>query len=231
MTIQILVVDDEPDLVQNLEYRLKKEGFSVQTALNGRMALTQANKSPQPDLILLDLMLPDIQGTEVLRRLRSAPTTERIPVIMVTARGEEIDRVLGFELGVDDYVVKPYSNRELLLRIRAVLRRVEQTAPTQRLKVDDLVVDIDAHQAMLNGEDINLTALEFRLLHTLLSRRGRAQSRDFLLEEVWEYQGGVNSRTVDTHVTRLREKLRHKGDMIQTVRGIGYRFKGQSENT
>lgn len=231
MTIQILVVDDEPDLVQNLEYRLKKEGFVVQTALNGRMALTQANKSPQPDLILLDLMLPDIQGTEVLRRLRSAPTTERIPVIMVTARGEEIDRVLGFELGVDDYVVKPYSNRELLLRIRAVLRRVEQTAPTQRLKVDDLVVDIDAHQAMLNGEDINLTALEFRLLYTLLSRRGRAQSRDFLLEEVWEYQGGVNSRTVDTHVTRLREKLKHKGDMIQTVRGIGYRFKGQTENT
>ena len=230
MSQRILVVDDEPDLVQNLEYRLKKEGFTVETALNGRTALAQAERS-SPDLVLLDLMLPDIPGTEVLRRLRANESTARIPVIMVTARGEEIDRVLGFELGVDDYVVKPYSNRELLLRVRAVLRRTEQSAPSQRIQVDGLVVDMDAHQARVDGKALPLTALEFRLLYTLVSRRGRAQSREVLLEEVWDYQGGVNSRTVDTHVTRLRDKLQHIGAMIETVRGIGYRFRGTEEDS
>jgi two-component system phosphate regulon response regulator PhoB len=231
MSTRILVVDDEPELVQNLHYRLKKEGFIVDTALNGAAALMQADRSPRPDLVLLDLMLPDIKGTEVLQRLRARETTAHIPVIMVTALGEELDRVLGFELGVDDYVVKPYSTRELLLRVRAVLRRSQEHTPAKRqLTVGSLEIDMDAYDAKLDGRSISLTALELRLLYALISRRGVVQSRETLLENVWEYQAGVNSRTVDTHVTRLREKLGHASPLIETVRGVGYRFKIESES-
>jgi two-component system phosphate regulon response regulator PhoB len=181
----------------------------------------------RPDLVLLDLMLPDVSGVEICRRLKSNLATKDVPIVMVTAKGDEVDRVVGFELGADDYVVKPYSLRELLLRVEAVLRR---TTPTPAgggrgvLVFGKLRVDRDAHRVWVDGEEVTLTALELRLLSTLLERRGRVQSRPALLDDVWGMSGEVTTRTVDTHVKRLREKLGNAGPYIETVRGVGYRF-------
>ena len=211
MSEHILVVDDEPELVQNLEYRLRQQGFRVSSALNGRTALMQIGRSPIPDLILLDLMLPDMKGTDILRRIRANSETAHIPVIMVTAMGEEIDRVLGFELGVDDYVVKPFSSRELLLRIRAVIRRNKDSPSNVRLHLGRLSIDPDAYQVRIDDREIPLTALEFRLLHTLVQRRGQVQTRDTLIEDVWEYQSGVNSRRRHTCETTPRKTGRQWG--------------------
>ncbi len=228
MNAVILIVEDEPDLRATLEYNLEREGYEIRSAEDGRTAMKLAAIDPPPDLVLLDLMLPDIQGTEVCRQLRADPRTQDVAVVMVTAKGAEIDRVVGFEVGADDYVVKPYSVRELMLRIRAVLRRAQgedQASPTFGI----LRLDVPAHRTFVDDAEVRLTALEFRLLATFYDRRGRVQSRERLLSDVWGYQPAVTTRTVDTHVKRLREKLGPAGAYVQTVRGVGYRFCGRPD--
>ncbi len=223
-TPRVLIVEDEPDLVRLLEFNLQQAGFEVRAVTRASDAL-KAVGAFNPDVVLLDLMLPDGSGTDVCRTIKTTPATRQIPVIMVTARGEEIDRVVGFELGADDYVTKPFSVRELILRVRAVLRRsdvegaVEDVITFGRLKVDRT-----AHRLYVDSVEVVLTALEFRLLSTLIERRNRVQSRDTLLSDVWGLQMHVETRTVDTHIKRLREKLGAAGDYIHTVRGVGYRF-------
>ncbi|HOX43815.1 MAG TPA: response regulator transcription factor [Myxococcota bacterium] len=233
MSKRILIVEDERDLVATLEYNLKREGFQTQAAANGAQAWAALERAPLPDLVLLDLMLPDVPGTEICRRIRGEERTRALPVIMVTAKGEEIDRVVGFELGADDYVSKPFSVRELLLRIRAVLRRAEppggQASAPAEVVFGVLRIDAPGHRLWVEGVPLKLTALEFRLLTTLLQRKGRAQSREVLLSDVWGIDGDVTTRTVDTHVKRLREKLGAAGDYIETLRGVGYRFRDRPE--
>ncbi len=227
MRERILLVDDEADIVELLEYNLRQAGYTVVTTRDGASALAEIRRQ-RPDLILLDLMLPDIPGTEVCRRLRRDAATSTIPVMMITARSEEIDRVVGFEIGADDYVVKPFSPRELILRIGAVLRRTstpEKQTPGERFRIGTLEIDVPQHRVTVDDEEIVLTALEFKLLYDLVSRPGRVQTRDSLLERVWGYVPGVETRTVDTHVKRLREKLGSAKGAIETVRGVGYRVK------
>ncbi len=223
----VLVIEDEVDLATTLEYSLRSNGFEVRVAHSGRQGLTAATSDPLPDVIVLDLMLPDLPGTEICRRLREQERTRDIPVIMCTAKGEEIDRVVGFEVGADDYVVKPYSVRELMLRVRAQLRHRTQRADGEPslIKFGRLELDHDAHRAWVDKAEVSLTALEFRLLHAFMSRRGRVQTRDALLSDVWGIDADVTTRTVDTHVKRLREKLGDAGGYIETLRGVGYRFK------
>jgi len=224
MSKRILVVDDEPDLLELVRFNLSQEGFRVDTATDGAEALARIGAA-RPDLVVLDLMLPDQSGTEICRKIRSTPETAALPVIMLTARSEEVDRVVGFELGADDYVTKPFSPRELVLRVKAVLRRGEQPeAPTRRLERGDLVLDRDGHRCTLAGEEVDLTAKEFGLLAALMGRPGRVLTREQLLDEVWGSDISVTHRTVDTHLKRLREKLGEAGDLIHTVRGVGYRF-------
>jgi len=226
----VLIIEDEVDLATTLEYNLRAEGFQVRLAHTGRAGLASATADPLPDVIVLDLMLPDLTGTEICRRLRDQERTREIPVVMCTAKGEEIDRVVGFEVGADDYVVKPFSVRELILRIRALLRRVQRTdgEPSQ-IRFGRLKIDRDAHRAWVDDIEIGLTALEFRLLHAFLSRRGRVQTRDALLGDVWGIDADVTTRTVDTHVKRLREKLGDAGAYIETLRGVGYRFRDRPD--
>jgi len=225
MAARILVVEDEQDLNRNLVYNLEREGYSVVAALTGSAGLALAHEEPIPDLVLLDLMLPDLSGTEICRRLREDPLTREMLVVMVTARDDEIDRVVGFEVGADDYVVKPFSVRELMLRVRALLRRrTTDKATVDRIRFGDLWVEREAHRVWVNEDEITLTALEFKLLLTLLDRRGRVQDRTRLLDDVWGITADINTRTVDTHVKRLRKKLRVAGRYIETLRGVGYRF-------
>ena len=229
----VLIVDDEPDLVAPLEYALTREGFATRTAGTGTAALDAVNEQPRPDLVLLDLMLPDLPGTEVFRRLRANPETAAIPIIMVTAKGDDVDRIVGLELGADDYVVKPFNTRELVLRVRAVLRRsatlaeTTEEAPLDVIEFGVLRVDPGAHQVWVEGTEIILTALEFRLLVALVQRRGRVQSRDALLSHAWEDGITVTERTVDTHVKRLRRKLAGAAAYVETIRGVGYRFSSK----
>ena len=228
---RILVVEDEKDLQEVLTYNLRQAGHIPIVVSTGRDALS-AVADQHPDLVLLDLMLPDVSGIEICRRLKSENVTREVPIVMVTAKGDEVDRVVGFELGADDYVVKPYSLRELLLRIEAVLRRrapAQSGASRGPLVFGKLRVDRDAHRVWVDEEEITLTALELRLLSTLLERRGRVQSRPALLDDVWGMSGEVTTRTVDTHVKRLREKLGDAGMYIETLRGVGYRFKDQHD--
>jgi two-component system, OmpR family, phosphate regulon response regulator PhoB len=220
---RLLIVEDEPDLIRSLEFAFRGAGFEVQSTTRGRDALALI-EARAPDLVLLDIMLPDIEGTEVCRQLKGDAKTSAIPVIMVTARADEIDRVVGFELGADDYVVKPFSVRELILRAKAVLRRKGPADAPATLAVGPLTIDTDAHRVWVEGKEVTLTAREFRLLFTIASRQGRVQTRDTLLSEVWGLSLHVETRTVDTHVKRLREKLGSAGALIQTVRGVGYRF-------
>ena len=226
---RILIVEDEPDLAATLEYSLGRAGFQTVTARTGGAALVRARESPHPDLVLLDLNLPDISGTEVCRRLREEPSTRDIPVIMATARSQETDRVVGFEVGADDYVIKPYSVRELALRIRAVLRRSHPDGdrPGEVMVFGHLRVDEAGHRIWVDDEEVVLTALEFRLLGVLLARRGRVQSRQVLLEDVWGIVADVTTRTVDTHIKRLRQKLGRAGSYIETLRGVGYRIRSR----
>jgi two-component system phosphate regulon response regulator PhoB len=221
---KVLVVDDEPDAVELLSFHLKGAGFEVATAADGGEALKSA-RLHHPDLILLDLMLPEIEGTEVCKLLRRDPATSAIPIIMLTAKASEIDRVLGLELGADDYITKPFSPRELVLRVKKVIkRRAEPEEKSDRLEAGDLLVDIPRHLVAVNGKRVDLTATEFKLLTTLMQRRGRVQSRDQLLQDVWQYDNLIDTRTVDTHMRRLREKLGRAARYLDTVRGVGYRF-------
>ncbi len=221
---KILVVDDEPEAVELLEFNLKQAGFGVVAATDGAQALKQARSDP-PSLIVLDLMLPEIDGLQVCQMLRRDPATARIPIIMLTAKAAEIDRILGLELGAEDYITKPFSPRELVLRIKKVLHRggVAQAEP-EALKFGDLVIDEPRHLVTRRGKRLELTATEFKLLALLAQRRGRVQSREQLLRDVWEYNSVIDTRTVDTHVRRLREKLGPAARHLDTVRGVGYRF-------
>jgi DNA-binding response OmpR family regulator len=224
---KILVVDDEPDAVELIEFNLKNAGYDVVTAEDGTAALRKA-RATRPDLIVLDLMLPEIDGLEVCRTLRTDPNTARIPIIMLTAKAEEIDRVLGLELGANDYVTKPFSPRELVLRVKNLLKLSETPEVDrgkQRWDFGDLLVDVPHHTVSVKGKPTDLTATEFKLLCLLIERRGRVQSREQLLKEVWGYDSLIDTRTVDTHMGRLREKLGKASDHLDTVRGIGYRFQ------
>lgn len=221
---RILVVDDESDAVELVAFNLKGAGYQVATASDGEEALRKAREQA-PDLIVLDLMLPEVDGLEVCKILRRDSTTASIPIIMLTAKAAEVDRVLGLELGADDYVTKPFSPRELVLRVKRLLR---DAAPEQQ-KADrfawrELEIDIPRHEAKLKGKSLDLTATEFKLLVTLVQRRGRVQSREALLRDVWEYESLIDTRTVDTHMRRLREKLGAASKYLDTVRGVGYRF-------
>ena len=230
MSSHVLVIEDEPDIRKTIDYNLSKESFKVTQASSieeGEKALA-ANKI---DVIILDLMLPDGSGLTLCRDIKSEPNTKHIPVIILTAKTEEVDRVVGFELGADDYVTKPFSVRELILRVKAILKRGVSTQKNTDDIEDsfgELTINYEEHQAYINGQEISLTALEFKLLKHLINRKGRVQTRDQLLEDVWGYSSNVTTRTVDTHIKRLREKLGSVGDHIQTIRGVGYRF---SRNT
>jgi two-component system phosphate regulon response regulator PhoB len=220
---RVLVVEDESALRDVVSYNLQRAGHEVLEAGTASEGLALA-RSARPDLVVLDLMLPDLPGTEVCKALKADPGLSHVRIVMVTARSEEVDRIVGFELGADDYVTKPFSVRELVLRVGAVLRRGTGSVSTPELRLGPLALDVERHRVTVDGKEIALTALEFRLLHTLLSRQGRVQTRERLLEDVWGMNGDITTRTVDTHVKRVREKLGEAGKLIETVRGVGYRI-------
>ncbi len=225
MISKILIVEDEPDIVELLEYNLGQADFETEAVFNGVDALERATENP-PDLIILDLLLPKVDGLEVCRLLKRHPKTETIPVVMLTAKAEEVDRIVGLELGADDYIIKPFSPREVVLRVRAILRRaaVQTTTPNQ-IKVRGLTIDLAKHQVFSEAGEIELTATEFKLLTLFVGTPGRVFTRSVLMDAVWgqEYYGV--DRAVDTHVSRLRRKLGPFGEQIDTVHGVGYRFK------
>ncbi len=224
MKQKILVVDDEPEAVELVEFNLKQAGYAVTTAEDGAEALKKA-RTQSPDLIVLDVMLPEMDGFEICKALRLDSATRRMPILMLTAKAGEIDRVLGLELGADDYLTKPYSPRELLLRIKKILARGQaEEKPREQMRFGDLVLDVPRHLANWKGKPLDLTATEFKLLTLLAQRAGRVQSRDHLLRDVWEYDSLIDTRTVDTHMRRLREKLGPASKHLDTVRGVGYRF-------
>ena len=223
--MNILVIEDEPDIRKNLEYNLVREGFKVSSV----GSLSDANETLKNNvfsLILLDLMLPDGSGLDLCKKIKGNPETESIPIIILTAKDDEVDRVVGFELGADDYVTKPFSVRELILRVKAILKRGIKKSDVVEVErqFGDLKIDVDSHEVHVDSSLIELTALEFRLLRELVDKRGRVQSRDQLLSEVWGYNSEVTTRTVDTHIKRLREKLGSMGKYVQTIRGVGYKF-------
>ena len=225
-TGRILLVEDEPDIAEVLQYNLEKEGFKVQVETRGDTAFDRI-RSESPDLLILDLMLPGMDGLELARILQRDRRTSAIPIVMLTARGEEVDRIVGLELGADDYITKPFSPREVVLRVKAVLRRASQAAAAgPSLQIGDLRLDTEGHRLEVNGREVSLTATEFRLLRLLMERVGRVQTRGQLLSDVWGYADDIDSRTVDTHVRRLRRKLGKEADRIETVIGVGYRLRG-----
>lgn len=225
---RILVVDDEEDALDLIDFNLSQAGYRVARAINGSEAIEIAKKE-SIDLIVLDLMLPEVDGLEVCRVLRRNEETARIPIIMLTAKAAEMDRVIGLEVGADDYVTKPFSVRELALRVKNLLRRGEGRTeePSETLEAGPVSIDISRYQVVIHDEPVNLTATEFRLLVIMVRRRGRVQTRERLLQDVWDYDSGVDTRTVDTHVRRLREKLGEAAPLLETVRGVGYRFAAE----
>lgn len=225
MSQKILIIEDEPDIRKTLKYNISREGYKVVSVSSLSEGKEQINSSDF-SLILLDLMLPDGSGLDLCREIKSDKDKSSTPIIILTAKDDEVDKVVGFELGADDYVTKPFSVRELILRIKAILKRGEskkETLEVQR-QFGELTMDIDSHEVFVNSEQIILTALEFRLLRQLVDRRGRVQSREQLLSDVWGYSAEVTTRTVDTHIKRLREKLGTMGKYVQTIRGVGYKF-------
>ena len=222
---KILIIEDEPDIRKTLEYNISREGYHVVSASSLLEAKSQI-ESDSFSLILLDLMLPDGSGLDLCREIKSDKEKSSIPIIILTAKDDEVDKVVGFELGADDYVTKPFSVRELILRMKAVLKRGEKKSDNVEVQrqFGELTMDIDSHEVFVNSEQIILTALEFRLLRQLVDRRGRVQSREQLLSDVWGYSAEVTTRTVDTHIKRLREKLGTMGKYVQTIRGVGYKF-------
>jgi two-component system phosphate regulon response regulator PhoB len=222
---KILVVDDEPDVTELVAYHLKAKGYTVEALTDPNASIGTA-RTFLPDLVILDVMMPDLNGIQICRMLRADAKLKRVPVIFLTAKAEEGDRIQGLETGADDYICKPFSTKELILRVQTILRRVgsdeAETPPV--LTVGAIVLDVDRHELRVQGEKIELTATEFKLLHLLMQRRGRVQSREHLLINVWQYETEIETRTVDTHVRRLREKLGPEADWIETIRGVGYRM-------
>jgi len=225
MPSRVLIVEDEPDIRELVVHHLKREGYQVSAASSGEEALRQVQAAP-PDLVILDLMMPAMNGLEVCRRLRQDPVTASLPIVMLTAKGDEVDRVLGLEIGADDYIVKPFSPKELLARVRAVLRRSRPAPGVAPLRLGALVIDLGTHTASVGGDALALTPKEFDLLRALVEARGRVLSREFLLDRVWGYAhaSDIESRTVDVHVRRLRVKLGPEGWRILTVKSVGYRL-------
>ena len=224
MSKKIYIVEDEPDIRETLKYNFSNEGFKVSTAPDGEEALSNIKKV-LPDVLILDLMLPGISGLDVCKSIRADDDIRDMSIIMLTAKGEEIDRVIGFELGADDYVTKPFSVRELILRVKVLLKKQRESLVQNKLVTfGPIRIDLDAHELKINDKEIVLTALEFKLLQHLVKRKGRVQTREQLLGDVWGYSAEVTTRTVDTHIKRLREKLGNTSDYIQTIRGVGYRF-------
>ena len=225
MSQKILIIEDEPDIRKTLEYNISREGYKVVSASSLSEGKEQINSSDF-SLILLDLMLPDGSGLDLCREIKSDKDKSSTPIIILTAKDDEVDKVVGFELGADDYVTKPFSVRELILRIKAILKRGESKKETLEIQrqFGELTMDVDSHEVFVNSEQIILTALEFRLLRQLVDKRGRVQSREQLLSDVWGYSAEVTTRTVDTHIKRLREKLGTMGKYVQTIRGVGYKF-------
>ena len=217
-----MIIEDESDVADLLTLNLRKAGFKTSTAADGATGL-QKVRDARPDFIILDLMLPKMSGLEVCKILKTDTATSHTPILMLTAKAEEIDRIVGLEFGADDYVTKPFSPREVVLRIRAILRRGE--TPEERLKAGPISIDPARYEVRVNGRQVHLTSIEFKLLQKLIQRRGRVQERDRLLNEVWGYESVIDTRTVDTHVRRLREKLGKAGDAIETIRGFGYRLR------
>jgi len=230
---KILIIEDEPDLALTLSYNLEQAGYHVASELTGGGGLVRA-ETFLPDLVLLDLMLPDTSGFEVCRALKSSPLTQSAPVVMLTARGEEVDRVRGFEVGAEDYVLKPFSVKELLLRLKVILKRngsqQSEPSPSPLVEFGPLRINRESHQVWVEGEEVALTILEFNLICTFVERRGKTQSRAQLLTDVWGASPELTTRTVDTHVKRLRDKLKSAGQYIQTIRGVGYRFQQQPDD-
>jgi DNA-binding response OmpR family regulator len=222
---KILIIDDEPDVIDLLTLHLRKAGFALSTATDGTAGLRMAREE-LPALIILDLMLPKMPGLEICKVLKTDPATKSIPVLMLTAKAEEIDRIVGLEFGADDYVTKPFSPRELGLRVNAILRRGKgDVAEEKKLSIGGITLDPARHQVEVGGRPVRLTSVEFKLLSMLMRRQGRVQERDRLLNEVWGYESVIDTRTVDTHVRRLRKKLGKAADAIETVRGFGYRLR------
>jgi len=224
---RVLIVDDDPDILRLVSYNLKQAGFEAITADTGRKALETIQRRP-PDLVILDLMLPDVDGMEVCRTLRGHESSRLIPIIMLTARGEEIDRVVGFELGADDYVMKPFSPRELVLRVKSILRRTHADR-TEMLRLGKIQLYPERRQCFVGKDQIALTVKEFDLLYELMHARGNVLTRENLMDQVWGYHGEATSRTLDTHVRRLREKLGSEGVYVETVRGVGFRMASPPE--
>ncbi|MBQ82502.1 MAG: DNA-binding response regulator [Gammaproteobacteria bacterium] len=229
MSKHILIVEDEKDLSDTLEYNFKNAGYKVSMSLEGNKAISLATGKNNPDLVILDLMLPDISGLDVCKEIRSNPVSKNTPILMLTAKGEEVDRILGFELGADDYLVKPFSLRELTLRVAALLKRNVPVESDENIILGDLNIDLAAHRVFLETNEVSLTAKEFDLLVHLARHNGRVQTRDYLLEQIWGYSSDVTTRTVDTHIKRLRSKIGSFGNLIETVRSIGYRLNYNSD--
>ncbi len=222
---RILIVDDEPDVADLVSYHLKAKGYEIETINNPNMAVGAA-RSFLPDLIILDIMMPDLNGIQLCRILRADPKLRQVPIFFLTARAEEGDRIAGFETGCDDYICKPFSIKELILRVQSSLRRAldKTVEPQNQIRVGGIVLDAERHEVTSGGQQIELTATEFRLLRLLMERRGRVQTREHLLLNVWNYETEIETRTVDTHIRRLREKLGAEAEWIETIRGVGYRM-------
>ena len=228
ITKTIHIVEDEPDIRETLAYNLSQEGFKVSEFSDAESCLDKIQKK-LPDLLILDLMLPGMSGLDLCKQIRTDKSLQNLAIIMLTAKGEEVDRIIGFELGADDYVTKPFSVRELILRVKVILKKQNDAVENNELvEFGPIKLNLDAHEVLINDDEIILTALEFKLLKHLIQRRGRVQTRDQLLGDVWGYSSEITTRTVDTHIKRLREKLGTVGDYIQTVRGVGYRLNNQS---
>jgi two-component system, OmpR family, phosphate regulon response regulator PhoB len=222
---KILIIDDEPDVADLVAYHLRAKGYHAETVTNPNVGVGTV-RSFLPDLVILDIMMPDLNGIQICRILRADPRLKHIPIIFLTARSEEADRISGFETGCDDYICKPFSIKELILRIQSILRRTSENAAdsVKRLQVGNIILDADRHEVTVLGRQIELTATEFKLLRLLMERRGRVQTREHLLINVWNYETEIETRTVDTHIRRVREKLGAESEWIETIRGVGYRM-------
>ena len=222
---KILIIDDEADVTELVAYHLKARGFQIET-LNDPNGSVGVARTFLPDLVILDVMMPDLNGVQICKMLRADPKLKKVPVIFLTAKAEETDRIQGLETGADDYICKPFSTKELVLRVQSILRRLTDGTieEPKKLQAGQIVLDVDRHEALVGGRAIDLTATEFKLLRLLIERRGRVQTREHLLINVWNYETEIETRTVDTHVRRLREKLGVEADWIETIRGVGYRL-------